>query len=67
MKTPLFFLAAFIAFFVLPYDFVVLASLLFAGGLIAILVADYRRQYRSIGRSAALAGLVPYEQFRLAA
>lgn len=67
MKTPLCFLAAFVAFFVLPIDFTAMLSAFFAAGLIALAVADYRRKYRPIGQCASLAGLTPYEQFQLAA
>lgn len=67
MKTPLCFLAALAAFLVLPVDFTAMLSALFAAGLVALAVADYRWKYRPVGRCASLAGLIPYEQFQLAA
>jgi hypothetical protein len=67
MKTPLFFLAALIAFFVLPLDFTTSVSVLFVAGFAAITVHDYRtrRPYAATaGASVASAGR---ERFRLAA
>ncbi len=67
MKTPLLFIAALASFVGFPVDFTLMASVLFAAGLVAILVADYGRKYRPIGATAFGARIVPYEQFRLAA
>lgn len=46
MKTPLFFIAALVAFFALPFDFTIMASVLFAAALCSIAVHDYRRTNR---------------------
>lgn len=66
MKAPLFFIAAITAFFVLPFDFTIMASALFGAGLAAILLADYRRSSVAVG-AAASAAAKHYERFRLAA
>ena len=68
MKTPLFFLAAIVAFFALPFDFTMMASVLFGAGLTAIVVADYRRTYRPVGLPLApVASAVQPERLQLAA
>lgn len=48
MKTPLFFIAALVAFFALPFDFTMMASVLFAAALATFMVADYGRGYRPL-------------------
>jgi hypothetical protein len=52
MKTPLFFIAAIAAFFGLPFDFTIMASVLFGAGLFSILFYDYRRSYPRLEPSA---------------
>lgn len=68
MKTPLFFLAAIVAFFVLPLDFTTMISALFAAGLAAIAVCDYQRHVRARRcRTVAGLGIPTYERLSLAA
>ncbi len=67
MKTPLFFLAAIVAFFALPFDFTVMVSVLFAAGLAAIVIADYRRSHRAIGFTPIRVVAAQQEHLRLAA
>ncbi len=68
MKTPLLFLAAIVAFFVLPVDFTTMISVLFVAGLAAIAVCDYQRQTRAKRfRTVAALGIPANEHFRLAA
>ncbi len=67
MKTPLFFLAALVAFFALPFDFTMMVSALFGAGLAAIVVADYRRTYRPVGALPATVAPAQRHTLRLAA
>ena len=72
MKTipALAFIAAFVAFLLLPLNFVATGSLLFAAGLGAILVADYGHRYRPLEvRLARVVAMTPQrpERFGLAA
>jgi hypothetical protein len=67
MKTPLFFLAALAAFFLLPLDFTSTVSVLFGAGLAAILVADYKRTGRPLTASAVAAPARSKHNLRLAA
>ena len=65
MKTPLFFIAALVAFFALPFDFTTMVSLLFGAALATVMVADYRPRYRALVPAAVT---VPaQERLRLAA
>jgi hypothetical protein len=68
MKTPLFFLAALAAFFLLPLDFTATVSVLFGAGLAAILVSDYKRTLPTL-RVPAVAASAPRSKqtLRLAA
>jgi hypothetical protein len=67
MKTPLFFLSALAAFFALPLDFMTMVALLFTAGLAAIMVADYRRTYRSANSTFAPVAAAHRHNLRLAA
>lgn len=68
MKTPLLFLAAIVAFFVLPLDFTTMISALFLAGLAAIAVTDYQRHVRARRyRTVAALGIPTCEHLRLAA
>jgi high-affinity nickel permease len=67
MKAPLFFLAALVAFLVLPVDFTTSLSVLFAAGLGAIMISEYRwANRRPLARQACVAAL-SVEPLRLAA
>ena len=63
------FIAALVAFVVLPVNFVATVSVLFGAGLAAILVSDYRRGLRLKLRTASVVALTPQrsERFGLAA
>ena len=68
--TALTFIAALVAFVLLPLNFVVTGSLLFAAGLVSILVADYGRVHRPRAvRVAPVVAALPRrtERFGLAA
>ena len=65
MKTPIFFIAALVAFFALPLDFTMMVSLLFGAALATVVVADYRPRYRSL--VAAGVTVAAQERLRLAA
>jgi predicted signal transduction protein with EAL and GGDEF domain len=68
MRTPLFFLAAFVAFFALPLDFTTAVAVLFSAGLIAISIADYRRFESLAAKTARMyATASRRERLRLAA
>jgi hypothetical protein len=72
MKTlpALSFLAALVAFVVLPLNFEISGSLLFSAGLAAILIADYTRPVRAprlATCTAAVAASGRSERFGLAA
>ena len=66
MKTPLFFIAAIIAFFALPFDFTTMISALFCAGFAAIIFADYRRNRHSFDLMS-LTPLPAKQSLRLAA
>jgi hypothetical protein len=68
MKTPLFFLAALVAFFALPFDFTTAVSVLFGAALITIVVAEYRRFEWLAANTARMYATAPRrERLRLAA
>lgn len=68
MKTPLLIIAALVALFTLPVDFTVLCSVLFAAGLVAILMFDYGRTHRPVTATVLAAEPAEIrERFRLAA
>lgn len=68
MKTPLFFIAALVAFFALPLDFTAATSILFGAGLAAILLTDYRRtRYQARATARMYASVQTAERYRLAA
>ena len=72
MKTlpALAFIAALVAFVLLPVNFVATVSALFGAGLAAILISDYRRGLRPLKlRTAPVVALTPQrsERFGLAA
>jgi len=67
MKTPLFFLAALVAFFVLPLDFTSSVSVLFGAGLAAILFVDYKKTARPLTASLVTASATAKHNLRLAA
>lgn len=67
MKTPLFFLAALVAFFALPLDFTSTVSVLFTAGLGAILFADYKRTVRPLKTTVPATATRSKHNLRLAA
>jgi hypothetical protein len=68
MKTPLFFLAALVAFFALPLDFTTAVSVLFGAGLTTILIADYRRFEWLAAKTARMYATAPrFERLPMAA
>jgi hypothetical protein len=68
MKTPLFFIAALVAFFALPLEFTAATSILFGAGLAAILFSDYSRtRYLSRSMARMTASVQSPERYRLAA